>query len=257
MLSLYHTAPGPGTTVTVAAGSTTVTATNTAGTSFNGFTAGEHISIMVSCEGTSEETDAVTGAAKVCDLDATTDGGATCWTGCSGQTFTRKIVSINTAAQTLVVDLSFSATVAYTDVPYEVGKKALAVEDDGETVRIGGAFTDEDATDLATTDVKVKGDVTLSGLLAVKSQILDAQAAITIESSHVIIRAVAGVQANDCTIVAPESGSRAAGTVMWIENNDDDDVGGSTMTSCPAQSRCTYLLDGDGVYQVYAQVDMY
>ena len=257
VLSLYHTAPGPGTTVTVAAGSTTVTATNTGGTSFNDFTAGEHISIMVSCEGTSEETDAVTGAAKVCDLDATTDGGATCWTGCSGQTFTRKIVSINTAAQTLVVDLSFSATVAYTDVPYEVGKKALAVEDDGETVRIGGAFIDEDATDLATTDVKVKGDVTLSGLLAVKSQILDAQAAITIESSHVIIKAVAGVQANDCTIVAPESGSRAAGTVLWIENNDDDDVGGSTMTSCPAQSRCTYLLDGDGVYQVYAQVDMY
>ena len=57
--------------------------------------------------------------------------------------------------------------------------------------------------------------------------------------------------------MGPEAGSRAAGTVMWIENNDDDDVGGSMMTSCPAQSRCTYLLDGDGVYQVYAQVDMY
>ena len=44
--------------------------------------------------------------------------------------------------------------------------------------------------------------------------------------------------------------------MLFLENNDDDDAGGPTVTACPAQSRCTYVYDGS-VYQVYAQVDMY
>jgi hypothetical protein len=64
------------------------------------------------------------------------------------------------------------------------------------------------------------------------------------------------VQANTVTVVDGDLGPRVAGTMLFLENNDDDDAGGPTVTSCPAQSRCTYVYDG-AVYQVYAQVDMY
>ena len=219
-LSLYHTSPGVGATVTIAGGSTTVTS-DAGGTSFNGITAGESITVE-----------------------------------CNNQRVTRKITSINTGAQTLVVESSFCAD-ALNTAPYELGKRAFVIENNGETFHIGGAFTDDDANDLRTTDLEVKGDVTISGIMAFKSQTFAAQETITIESSHVIILAVQGSQSNRVSVVAQEDGgARPAGTMLFLENNDDDDAGGTTITACPAQSRCTYVYDGS-VYQIYAQVDMY
>jgi hypothetical protein len=94
-------------------------------------------------------------------------------------------------------------------------------------------------------------------MMALKSQRIAAQSAITVESSHIIITAVTGVQTNTLSVAAPEEGgARPSGTMLFLENNDDDDAGGPTVTACPAQSRCTYVYDGS-VYQVYAQVDMY
>jgi hypothetical protein len=218
-LSLFYTSPGVGATVTIVAGSTTVTS-DAGGTSFNGIVAGESITVE-----------------------------------CNNQRVTRKITSINTGDQTCVVESAFCAE-ALNTVAYELGKKAFIVENNGETFHIGGAFTDADASDLRTTDLEVKGDVTMSGMMAMKSQTLSAQATITIDSSHVILLAVTGVQANTVTVVDGDLGPRVAGTMLFLENNDDDDAGGPTVTSCPAQSRCTYVYDG-AVYQVYAQVDMY
>merc|ERR1711988_1902412 len=174
-LSLYYTSPGAGATVTIGAGSSTVTS-DTGGTSFDAITAGESITVE-----------------------------------CNNQRVTRKIVSVNTAAQALEVESAFCAESLNT-APYELGKRTFVVEDNGETFHIGGAFTDEDATDLRTTDLEVKGDFTLSGMMAVKSQTLAAQETIVIESSHVMITAVTGVQSNQVSVADPEDGStRTAG----------------------------------------------
>ena len=220
-LSLYYTSPGVGATVNIDAGSTTVNAADPTGTSFNEMIPGESITVE-----------------------------------CNNQRVTRKITSVNAGAQTLVVESAFCAD-ALTAAPYELGKKAFVIENSGETFHIGGAFTDVDANDLRTTDLEVKGDFTMSGMMAVKSQRIAAQSAITVESSHIIITAVTGVQTNTLSVAAPEEGgARPSGTMLFLENNDDDDAGGPTVTACPAQSRCTYVYDGS-VYQVYAQVDMY
>merc|ERR1711988_2017906 len=174
-LSLYYTSPGVGATVTIAAGDTTVTS-DAGGTSFNGITTGESITVE-----------------------------------CNNQRVTRKITSIDQAAQTLVVESAFCADPLNT-APYELGKKAFVVENNGETFHIGGTFTDEDANDLRTTDLEVKGDVTMSGMMAMKSQVLNAQETITVESSHVMITAVTGVQSNQVSVADPEDGStRTAG----------------------------------------------
>ena len=221
-LSLYYTSPGVGATVTVVGGSTTVTS-DAGGTSFDGIVAGESLTVE-----------------------------------CAGQRVTRKIASIDTSTptKTLVVEAALCAD-GLTTAAFELSKKAFVVENLGETFHIGGQFTDVDATDLRTTDLEVKGDVTLSGMMAVKTQTEVAGNAIEIVSSHLIITALTGVQANSLTVAAPEDGSaRPAGTLLFLENNDDDDAGGNTVTSCPAQSRCTYVYDGS-VYQVFAQVDMY
>ena len=137
---------------------------------------------------------------------------------------------------------------------FEHGKRVVSVENDGDTLRVGG----DDADTADTASLAVSGDVTLAGLMTMKTQSVSAQNSITIQSSHLVINptpnvgAQAGGQANELTVNNP-----VAGMMLFIENIDDDDTvsTGNLLIECPQQTRCIFLYDGNK-FQKFSQIDM-
>eukprot|EP01043_Picozoa_sp_COSAG02_P011831 COSAG02_NODE_442_length_22243_cov_20.572887_10_plen_575_part_00 len=160
-----------------------------------------------------------------------------------GVEVSRKVSHCCSPTGALTVEAPFSEAVSIQSSPYTVMKPAVEMR--GESI------------ELTSPHVRLSGDVTVSKIFAATTQTVDAAAQIAIETSHLIIRAVIGVQPNMLTMISREDGGqREAGTMLFVENNDDDDAGGPTFTACPAQSRCIYVYDGS-VFQIYGQIDMY
>eukprot|EP01043_Picozoa_sp_COSAG02_P056773 COSAG02_NODE_6784_length_3362_cov_6.879865_1_plen_564_part_00 len=160
-----------------------------------------------------------------------------------GVEVTRKVSHCCSPTGALTVEAPFSETASIQNSSYTVMKPAVEMR--GESIK------------LTSPHIRLSGDVTVSKIFATSTQTIAAAERIVIETSHLIIQAVMGAQSNMLTMISPEDGGpREAGTMLFVENNDDDDAGGPTITSCPSQSRCIYVYDGS-VFQIYGQMDMY
>jgi hypothetical protein len=174
----------------------------------------------------------------------------------AGQRLTRKVTAVDTvsdaAAHTATIDVQF--TPAGTDlsaVAFEHGKQVLGVKDDGGTVQIGADFTDSAPVDLA-----VSGDVTMAGLMALDTQVVVAGDTISVHSSHLYVSARAAPTAN---LVTVREGVFATGTLVFVENRDDNELTGDL--DCPGRSKCIFVCSpevfGTTRYAKFAQVDLF
>lgn len=219
VLALEWLQPGPGNTITVTGGSTTVTSDDGTGP-FGDVLVGNTISV----------------------LHPTT-----------GERITRRITTVTS---TTVLEVASQFTAGGTDlsaVRFEHGKQVLTAKDDGTTLQVGGGFTEESPTSLT-----VSGDLEMAGLLKLRTTEIAAAATIAVSTTHLAVTSVPGSQGNLAT-VTDGSMRQPGTLIFVENRDDNDvtgDLDCPGLSKCIFV--CSpYQLSGQYIYEKYAQVDFY